>query len=190
MKEVRFNDRLWFGKHSGVRISELIKADPNYIQKLIKEGKIKLDEKSNKAFEDRMGISEAKKNSFRYTQPPVMGFDPAFGAPVQRAERFGNLGDIMEASVVVIYNHLSFQNVIHAITSDLLRGEFNNDIVTLLSNDLWQKVIRGVQPLIREGRHIRLTMNRYSNDRDLQHVRLKIFDRLTDDEIIQVQFRH
>lgn len=85
MKEVRFNDKLWFGKYSGSRISELIKDDPNYIQKLIKEDKIKLDNKSKKYFEDRLGISVTKlsyQNRFDLPFPP-------------RAEGIGNIYRIL-----------------------------------------------------------------------------------------------
>lgn len=55
MKKVRYNDKLWFGKHSGNRVCELIKGDPVYIQKIIKEGVITLDDKSQKYFDEIMG---------------------------------------------------------------------------------------------------------------------------------------
>lgn len=51
MKEVRYHDRLWFGKHKGNRISDIIRSDPNFIRKLMNEKKIKLDKKCYSIFE-------------------------------------------------------------------------------------------------------------------------------------------
>ena len=60
MKEMRYNDKMWFGRHKGERISDLIKHDPAYVQKIIKEGKIRLDPKTNNYYEERFG---SKKSS-------------------------------------------------------------------------------------------------------------------------------
>lgn len=55
MKEVRLNDKFWFGKHQNKRIFEIIKGDPAYIHKLINDGKIKLDKKASELFNERNG---------------------------------------------------------------------------------------------------------------------------------------
>lgn len=46
MKEVRYNDKLWFGKHRGARICDIIKYDPIFIKKLVDDKKIILDKKT------------------------------------------------------------------------------------------------------------------------------------------------
>ena len=80
MKEVRLNDRLWFGKHKGARISDVIKKDPTWLNKILKENKIKLDEKSKIFYEERCGIR--KKYTFELRDPaePIY-IDPRGGAP-------------------------------------------------------------------------------------------------------------
>lgn len=64
MKEVRYNDRLWFGKHKGTRICEIIKSDPAHIQKIMIESKITLDKKSMNLYNDRNG--KRRQHSFEY----------------------------------------------------------------------------------------------------------------------------
>lgn len=66
MKEVRFNDKLWFGKYKGKRISDIIKNDPNFIQKLLRDNKIKMDAKTTMFFEDRCGSK--RQSLFDVTQ--------------------------------------------------------------------------------------------------------------------------
>lgn len=74
MKEVRYNDRIWFGKHKGMRFCELIKHDPNFIQKMVLDGKIKLDAKTMMVFEQNYGrmkkpIPQARPNFFDNNEP-------------------------------------------------------------------------------------------------------------------------
>lgn len=77
MKEVRYNDRFWFGKHKGARIFEIINHDPNFIQKLINENKIKLDSKTTSYFERKIG---------KFNLEPIgIGRRPNFGT-YQRIE--------------------------------------------------------------------------------------------------------
>jgi len=80
MKEVRLNDKFWFGKHKGARVSDVIKKDPTWLNKILKENKIKLDDKSKIYYEERCGIR--KRYSFELRDPvePIY-IDPRGGAP-------------------------------------------------------------------------------------------------------------
>jgi hypothetical protein len=71
MKEVRFNDKIWFGKHKGLRICEVIKLDPIFVQKLVTDNKIKLDERSMNNFQERIGIKKSRFDPARYGLPPI-----------------------------------------------------------------------------------------------------------------------
>jgi hypothetical protein len=61
MKEIRFNDRIWFGKYRNKRISEIIKIDPKFVQGLTKEDKISLDSRTMVYFTKK---SESKYSTF------------------------------------------------------------------------------------------------------------------------------
>jgi hypothetical protein len=71
MKEIRFNDRLWFGKYKNQRINDLIKNDPSYVQKILNEesSNIKLDPKTMQFFMERTGQSDRKRmpDGLRFT---------------------------------------------------------------------------------------------------------------------------
>lgn len=56
MKEIRYNDRLWFGKYNGTRLCEIIKNDQNYVHKLINEFGFKLDQRSMDKINGRIKI--------------------------------------------------------------------------------------------------------------------------------------
>ncbi len=101
MKEVRFNDKLWFGKHKGARVSDLIKGDPNYIQKLIKEGAITLDTKSKNYFEERCGIQDKKKNPYGFN-PNRYGIAPGnapYGVPANELRQVSARGQFEGANL-------------------------------------------------------------------------------------------
>lgn len=67
MKEIRFNDRMWFGKYKGLRIYEIIDSNPSYISKILKENNLFLDEKSkNRLFGDKKSIDVSQK--YRHNQ--------------------------------------------------------------------------------------------------------------------------
>ena len=70
MKEVRYNDKMWFGKHKGTRISDLIKLDPDYIQKIINDGVITLDNKGKEYFEEILHGGRRRPN--RFGLPPQL----------------------------------------------------------------------------------------------------------------------
>lgn len=107
MKEVRLNDKLWFGKYKNVRMSDIIKTDPTFIQKIIKEGKIKLDKKSIDLFESKYGPmngSARKSGLYRpsftrsglnYNTDPVIGMMP----PAAVSEQ-SSTSSVMTSSIV------------------------------------------------------------------------------------------
>jgi len=83
MKEVRLNDKLWFGKHKDTRISDIIKADPSFIQKLVKEGKIKLNEKCQFLYDSKYGgIDKKIKSPSRYGGFIGIEGEPGVGANI------------------------------------------------------------------------------------------------------------
>lgn len=60
MKIVRFNDRIWFGKHKGTRVCDLLHHDPSFVKKLIDDKLIQLDDKTNNHFEEITGVGSNK----------------------------------------------------------------------------------------------------------------------------------
>lgn len=71
MKEVRLNDKMWFGKHKGSRVMNIIKTDPSFIQTMVKEKKFVLDEKGNEFFESRYGPITGEKKKLTVSMPTL-----------------------------------------------------------------------------------------------------------------------
>lgn len=125
MKEIRYNDRLWFGKHKGRRICEIIKGDPAYVQKLVNEYKIKLDEKSNNLFEEktgrrRMGI-----------EPPIgIGNDPNPRRKIVQCNTNGEQARMVIRHLVNdLFNNTGVSNeVLNAIYESFIRKYRNLEI--------------------------------------------------------------
>jgi hypothetical protein len=80
MKEVRLNDKMWFGKYKGTRINDIIRTDATFIQKLVKEGKIKLDEKCQYLFDTKYGTPE-KKLRYGFTSSGTSRYGGFAGEP-------------------------------------------------------------------------------------------------------------
>jgi len=74
MKKIRYNDKLWFGKYKGTRISELIRSDTSYLHKLVNEHKFVMDDKINDYF---------RKNGIRmkYTAVDAAEFENVWSRP-------------------------------------------------------------------------------------------------------------
>jgi hypothetical protein len=137
MKEVRLNDRFWFGKHKGARICEIIKQDPIFIQKIIKEGKIKLDEKGRILFEQKCGMS-------------------VDGAPIGRAQRQTvELPNLQVRNNVVLrrdfINNVTENNVKDILKTVFLQaathyiGEVPGGRIEGLSTLFTRKIMRGIE---------------------------------------------
>lgn len=74
MKEIRYNDRIWFGKYKNKRISEILKIDPKFVQGLVKEDKICLD--------DRVMEHLSEKSRSRYSTFGGRPLDTGYGEPI------------------------------------------------------------------------------------------------------------
>jgi len=132
MKEVRFNDRLWFGKHKGARVSDLIKGDPNYIQKLMKEGAITLDAKSKNYFEERCGISAKKKSSFYGGNADLFQARP-YGVPADQIRQVSTRGQFEGEHL-----RMTLRTLIMEVFRDIDMGQEQIDWATTI---LYNKII-------------------------------------------------
>jgi hypothetical protein len=52
MKEVRLNDKMWFGKYKDLSIKDIISRDRMYVESLMMSGKIKYSEKVDSYIRD------------------------------------------------------------------------------------------------------------------------------------------
>jgi len=50
-KEVRYNDKFWFGKYKNKRIRSILSGDIKYVDSLIEKGMITLDNKLSSHYE-------------------------------------------------------------------------------------------------------------------------------------------
>jgi hypothetical protein len=44
--KANLNEKIWFGKHKGSRIRDIISNDPKYIKKILKEGSLFLNKEA------------------------------------------------------------------------------------------------------------------------------------------------
>jgi hypothetical protein len=109
MKLVRTNDRFWFGKHKGSRVIEIIKGDPNYIQKIVKEGIIKLDEKSSHYFESKYGSTPD-------------------GMPIRREPRLRMGGEIRAVSRISNFTEDNVKKVINILLNEIVGNNYPRGI--------------------------------------------------------------
>jgi len=143
MKEVRFNDKLWFGLHRGERISDLIKNNPAYIQRLVRENKIKLDEKSNTFFENKFedkkgygfGYNDGDGQEHVYGRPRNIGMNEYGRRAAPRGEPAlrGEPEQIIAPGVIQVATRIRMVtiDISKAIISKLVNEAFkreNNDI--------------------------------------------------------------
>lgn len=114
MKEVRLNDKLWFGKYKGERISALIKSDASYIQKILKEGIISMDDKCKNLFEDAQGIRHERR---------IMFPDPEIIIGDESAVRYTG----------TIENFTTFKNIISGMIIKLIRNQPPDIIISIIN---------------------------------------------------------
>jgi len=140
MKEVRLNDKFWFGKHKGARVSDIIKHDPNFIQKIVKEGKIKLDDKSRILFEQKYGSTPDGQRirrepprpieniGIRNDEPQRTGFNSIVTVP-PNANDF-----IVRETVRSLFNNIRRHS----------REEISDEIIDALTALFFRKIINDV----------------------------------------------
>lgn len=61
MKVVRYNDKMWFGKHKDKSVSDILKIDPPFLVKILKEGKIQFDERTMSVLNGRNPFSKSAR---------------------------------------------------------------------------------------------------------------------------------
>ena len=142
MKEVRFNDRMWFGKHKGNRICDIINHDPKFIQKLLKEDKIKLDKKITKFLEEKFNPQMTNSRS-----DLDQIFNPIEDTPNLRV----NPNTIIKKSVCVNYiERIDIIVVLHHLLKDAFEQIMKSDIdvssvllnrlISDVKNELYKKL--------------------------------------------------
>lgn len=86
MKQIRYNDRLWFGKYKGVRAHDIMATDPCYFNKFIDEQKISLDNRLTEKMKKRTN-SILNSPRFDYDPPTFPVYDEQV---TERVTRYGN----------------------------------------------------------------------------------------------------
>jgi hypothetical protein len=74
MRKVRYNDKLWFGKHKGHRVCSILENDPSYIQKLQREHGIVFDEKILNYFKSQENYQTPKTKKIIENHNDIHGY--------------------------------------------------------------------------------------------------------------------
>lgn len=135
MKLVRFNDRMWFGKHKGVRLSDLINSDYSFVMKLINDKVIILDEKGN--------------NQLKKIQEPNI-YTPYRNTMPTREE--GEFRIIFHISP----QHFDYANTMINDSVRRLFSDLHNRIIESITNNIRKKI----QPVLQAHHDNRIEIRR------------------------------
>jgi len=104
MKEVRFNDKFWFGKYKNLRLGDIIKKDPKFVMRLMDCGKISIDDKSHEFLMHVTGMSKSKKIRVAASPPMMRWWDELprhFSHPIYNHNIPSNSSIILDTSQIV-----------------------------------------------------------------------------------------
>lgn len=97
MKKIRLKDRMWFGKYSGARISDVLLKDKKVLDELCSKGIIEYDDKIIKFLNDHCGFSEKSSLGFttRVFEPEINRPNPIISRRRRDMENHQNEGNVV-----------------------------------------------------------------------------------------------
>jgi len=70
MTKVSLNERIWFGKHKGTRVKDILDKDPKHLNDLLKNG-ISLDDDCEKYLKTRGNNPWDRSRQSKYRSPGI-----------------------------------------------------------------------------------------------------------------------
>jgi hypothetical protein len=161
MKELRYNDKLWFGKHRGSRVCDVIKGDPSFIKKIVDKGKVKLDQKTQKLFNDRIGYKPLAGIGRGPDNLAGRGLDNMINGNIIN---IGRDNAIFVQFVSSLNDEMSVRRNITILTVELFRKmpHFNREVISHVANTIIRKLLN--TQLIEEPLKLKIVCNNPNAD--------------------------